>query len=71
MTMDVVLFPMPKLTPSDDAWQCECGSYEFWLVSDGEVHCRNPKCEVAGFWNGKFWDVKKPDAIPLSEESEE
>ena len=25
--------------PDRAVWQCACGSYQFWLYSDGEIRC--------------------------------
>lgn len=36
-----------------DVWQCRCGSYAFWLYSDGSVTCLDCKQEARtmhGYW---------------------
>ena len=35
-------------------WQCQCGSFAFWLYSDGSACCADCKCEAVsmqGFWH--------------------
>src|SRR5690606_9947802 len=43
-----------------DVWQCRCGSYAFWLYSDGSVTCLDCKQEARTMHG--YWRVPAPDA---------
>lgn len=43
-----------------DVWQCRCGSYAFWLYSDGSVVCLDCKQEARTMHG--YWRVPAPDA---------
>ena len=43
----------PEPRPESKYWQCRCGSFAFFLASDGSVHCSDCEQEAAsmrGFW---------------------
>ena len=43
----------PEPRPESEYWQCRCGSFAFFLASDGSVHCSDCEQEAAsmrGFW---------------------
>ena len=50
--MSVVEF-RPPARRDREFWQCRCGSFTFWLASDGSVHCSTCEQEAAsmqGYW---------------------
>ncbi len=50
--MSVVEF-RPPAKPEPEFWQCRCGSFTFWLASDGSAHCSGCHQEATsmrGFW---------------------
>ena len=43
----------PEPRRETEYWQCRCGSFAFFLASDGSVHCSECEQEAAsmrGFW---------------------
>ena len=47
-------------------WQCRCGSFTFWLSSDGAVHCSD--CQEEATSMRGFWRIPERGE-PLSSES--
>ena len=50
--MSVVEFKPPS-RPDREFWQCRCGSFTFWLASDGSTHCSGCQEEATsmrGYW---------------------
>ncbi len=50
--MSVVEFK-PPVRREPEVWQCRCGSFTFWLSSDGAAHCSDCQEEATamrGFW---------------------
>ncbi len=52
--MAVIKFNVRAFTRQEpDVWQCQCGSYTFWLYSSGSAHCSECRDEAAtmrGYW---------------------
>jgi hypothetical protein len=61
--MSVVEFE-PPARPDREFWQCRCGSFAFWLSSDGSAHCSDCHEEAAAMQG--YWRIAERDAPETS-----
>lgn len=44
-----------RTQPEPDVWQCQCGSYTFWLYSNGSAYC--PECREEAVTMNGYWQI--------------
>lgn len=48
--------------PEPDVWQCHCGSFTFWLYSNGSAYCSECREEAVSMFG--HWELpeRQPDS---------
>jgi hypothetical protein len=54
--MSVIEFRKP-VRREPEVWQCRCGSFTFWLSSDGAAHCSDCQEEATAMHG--YWQIPK------------
>jgi hypothetical protein len=62
--MSVVEFRKPHRR-EPEVWQCRCGSFTFWLSSDGAAHCAD--CQEEATSMRGYWRIPERGELESSE----